>query len=58
MAAGKATQLFERIALIGVGGIGSSLARVVKRDGLAGHIAVCARSSSRDNGGTNSPSAA
>jgi len=35
---------FERIALIGVGLIGSSLARVVRRDGLAGHIAVCARS--------------
>jgi cyclohexadieny/prephenate dehydrogenase len=35
---------FERIALIGVGLIGSSLARVVRRDGLAVHIAVCARS--------------
>lgn len=37
-------QLFERIALIGVGLIGSSIARVIKRDGLAGHIAVAARS--------------
>ena len=36
--------LFKRIALIGIGLIGSSLARVVKRDGLAGHIAACARS--------------
>ncbi len=35
--------LFGRIALIGAGLIGSSLARVVKRDGLAGHIAVSAR---------------
>ena len=37
------TILFERIALIGIGLIGSSLARVVRRDGLARHIAVCAR---------------
>ncbi|MFQ5784590.1 MAG: prephenate/arogenate dehydrogenase family protein [Alphaproteobacteria bacterium] len=36
--------LFERIALIGVGLIGSSLARVVRRDGLAGHVVACARS--------------
>ena len=36
--------LFERIALIGVGLIGSSLARVVRRDGLAGHVSACARS--------------
>ncbi len=35
--------LFTRIALIGFGLIGSSLARVVKRDGLAGHIVACAR---------------
>ena len=35
--------LFERIALIGIGLIGSSLARVVKRDGLANHIVGCAR---------------
>jgi cyclohexadieny/prephenate dehydrogenase len=34
---------FERIALIGIGLIGSSLARVIRRDGLADHIAVCAR---------------
>lgn len=31
---------FQRIALIGIGLIGSSLARVIRRDGLAGHIAV------------------
>jgi len=36
--------LFERIALIGVGLIGSSLARVIRRDGLAGHLVGCARS--------------
>jgi cyclohexadieny/prephenate dehydrogenase len=34
----------ERIALIGVGLIGSSLARWLRRDDAAGHIAVCARS--------------
>ncbi|MBK8908603.1 MAG: prephenate/arogenate dehydrogenase family protein [Rhodospirillales bacterium] len=38
-----AEPLFERIALIGIGLIGSSLARLVRRDGLAGHIAVCSR---------------
>jgi cyclohexadieny/prephenate dehydrogenase len=36
--------LFRRIALIGLGLIGSSLARVVKREGLASHIAGTARS--------------
>ena len=35
--------LFDRLALIGIGLIGSSLARVVKRHHLAGHIAVTAR---------------
>ena len=34
---------FERVCLIGVGLIGASLARVLRRDGLAGHIAGCAR---------------
>ena len=34
----------ERIAIIGLGLIGSSLARLVRRDGLVGHIAGCARS--------------
>ena len=38
-----AEPLFERVALIGIGLIGSSLARVIKRDGLATHIAACAR---------------
>jgi cyclohexadieny/prephenate dehydrogenase len=36
--------LFKRIALIGIGLIGSSIARRVKRDGLANHISVTARS--------------
>jgi cyclohexadieny/prephenate dehydrogenase len=36
--------LFHRIALIGLGLIGSSLARVIKREGLADHIAGTARS--------------
>ena len=35
------TPLFNRVAFIGIGLIGSSLARVLKRDGLAGEI-VCA----------------
>ena len=35
--------LFERVAFIGFGLIGSSLARVIKRDGLAGHIVASAR---------------
>ncbi len=40
----SAGPVFERIALIGIGLIGSSVARVAKRDGLANHIAVSARS--------------
>ncbi|MBE9558666.1 MAG: prephenate dehydrogenase/arogenate dehydrogenase family protein, partial [Proteobacteria bacterium] len=35
--------LFERVALIGLGLEGSSLGHVMKREGLAGHIAGCAR---------------
>ena len=34
---------FQRVAVIGLGLIGSSLCRVMKRDGLAGHIAGHAR---------------
>jgi cyclohexadieny/prephenate dehydrogenase len=34
---------FARVALIGIGLIGSSLARVLRRDGLAAEIVVCAR---------------
>ncbi len=37
--------MFERVALIGLGLIGSSLAHVMRREGLAGHIAGHARSS-------------
>ncbi len=36
--------LFERVALIGVGLIGASLARVLRRDGLARRIDGCVRS--------------
>jgi cyclohexadieny/prephenate dehydrogenase len=36
--------LFDRVALIGIGLIGSSLAHVLRRHGLAGHIAGHARS--------------
>jgi len=43
MAEKNHTPLFQRMALIGCGLIGSSLARVVRRDGLAGHIAIAAR---------------
>ena len=35
--------LFGRVALIGVGLIGSSLARVIKRDSLASEVVACAR---------------
>ncbi len=43
MAAAKKV-LFRRMALIGIGLIGSSLARVARKKGLAGHIAVATRS--------------
>jgi len=36
--------LFDTIAFIGIGLIGSSLARVIRRDGLARRIVACARS--------------
>lgn len=39
----SASLRFDRIALIGIGLIGSSLARVIRREGIAPHIAVCAR---------------
>lgn len=35
--------LFEKVAFIGIGLIGSSIARVMRRDGLAGTIVACAR---------------
>ena len=38
------TPLFESVALIGLGLIGSSLARVMKREGLSGEIIGCAQS--------------
>ena len=37
------SQQFERVAFIGIGLIGSSLARVMIRDELAGEIVACAR---------------
>ena len=36
--------LFDKIALIGIGLIGSSLARVIRREKLAGHVAIATRS--------------
>lgn len=36
--------MFEKIALIGIGLIGSSLARIVRRQNLASHIAIATRS--------------
>ncbi|WP_181257209.1 prephenate/arogenate dehydrogenase family protein [Pseudaminobacter soli (ex Li et al. 2025)] len=36
--------LFEKIALVGIGLIGSSLARVIRREGLTSHIAIATRS--------------
>ena len=38
------TPLFDKVALIGIGLIGSSLARVIRREKLAGHIAIATRS--------------
>ena len=35
--------LFEKVALLGVGLIGSSMAHAMRRGGLAGHIAGYAR---------------
>ena len=35
--------LFEKVTFIGIGLINSSLARVMRRDGLAGHISACSR---------------
>ncbi len=37
------TVMFERVALIGLGLIGSSLSHVMRREELAGHIAGYAR---------------
>ena len=39
-----ADPLFERVALVGIGLIGSSLARVIRREGLAGSLAISTRS--------------
>ncbi|MER9444702.1 prephenate/arogenate dehydrogenase family protein [Mesorhizobium sp. M0340] len=36
--------MFEKIALVGIGLIGSSLARVIRREGLAGQVAISTRS--------------
>ncbi len=36
--------LFDKIALVGIGLIGSSLARVIRREHLAGHLAISTRS--------------
>jgi cyclohexadieny/prephenate dehydrogenase len=41
--------MFERVALIGLGLIGSSLCHVMRREGLAGHIAGHARSAETRN---------
>lgn len=35
---------FDRIALIGIGLIGSSLARIIRREGLASHLVISTRS--------------
>jgi cyclohexadieny/prephenate dehydrogenase len=36
--------LFEKVALVGIGLIGSSLARIIRREQLAAHIAIATRS--------------
>src|SRR3954463_11438060 len=40
---GDAAPLFERVAIIGIGLIGSSLARALRRAGLAREIVACER---------------
>jgi cyclohexadieny/prephenate dehydrogenase len=35
--------IYPKIALIGIGLIGSSLARIIRREGLAGHISISSR---------------
>lgn len=35
--------MFEKVALIGIGLIGSSLAQIIRRENLAGHIAISTR---------------
>ena len=47
--AGDERRLFERVALIGIGLIGSSLARVLRRD-MPGHAHRCLRPPRRDPG--------
>ena len=37
-------KMFDRIALIGIGLIGSSLARIIRREGLAGELVISTRS--------------
>ena len=32
--------MFEKIALVGIGLIGSSLARIIRREGLARHVGI------------------
>ena len=44
MPGGAGRPLFDRIALIGIGLIGSSLAHVIRREGLAGEVVVSTRS--------------
>lgn len=39
----RQAKLFNSVAIIGMGLIGSSLARVIRRDGLAGKIVACAQ---------------
>ncbi len=44
MSAAESPKLFDRVALIGIGLIGSSLAHAIRRGGLAGHISGFAKS--------------
>ena len=37
----RARPLFRRVVIVGLGLIGSSLARVIRRDGLAGELVAC-----------------
>jgi cyclohexadieny/prephenate dehydrogenase len=44
MSAERSTRLFDHVALIGIGLIGSSLAHAIRRGGLAGHVSGFAKS--------------
>ena len=45
-----AEPMFQKITLVGIGLIGSSLAHVIRRKGLAGQVAIATRSAGKAEG--------